>query len=101
MIKKEIFAKYKMVSLEEYKERLGDSVDTELTFYQTFLKQTDHIPIKIIEGLMEELANATMLNFIEVFLKFIVSVRTEYKEVLQYRKYAREKINELEQTITP
>ena len=85
-----------MMVLEEYKDLFGNTPDAELTFYRTFLMQTDHIPNKIIEKLLEDLAEATLLNFIEVFLKFIVSVRTEYKDILQYRKYAREKINELE-----
>ena len=98
MIAKELLLKYKMTTLDEYKTIpiFGDALQSELAFYKTFLQQTDHIPIKIVEKLLEDLADATLLNFIEVFLKFIISVRTEYKEVLQARKYAREKINELE-----
>lgn len=93
---KEILLEYHMVTLEDYKKDFGDNIETEKMFYHTFLIQTDHIPNKIVEKLLEDLADVTILNFIEVFLKFIVSVRTEYKEVLQARKYAREKIDELE-----
>lgn len=93
---KEILAKYNMIPLDEYKKEFDDTTETEVSFYKTFLAQTDHIPNKIIEKLTENLADATLATFVSVFLQFVVSVRTEYKEVLQYRKLAREKINELE-----
>ena len=73
----DILKKYNMRSLEEYKERHGDNIDTEMTFYQTFLIQTDHIPNKIVE--------AQILN------KEI----EDYTEILNYRQIARDKINEL------
>lgn len=99
-IPSELLEKYNMTSMEQYKEMFGDTVDTEIMVYKTFLIQTDHIPNKIVEQLIEDLASATLLNFVEVFLKFIVSVRTEYKELLQYRKLAREEINRLtEETV--
>ena len=102
MIPKEILTKYHLRTLEEFKAFDGGGIYAEIGFYQTFLMQTDHIPNKILENLLEELANATLLNFIEVFLKFVISIRTEYKDILQYRKLAREKINELEtQSATP
>lgn len=94
-IPSELLEKYNMTSMEQYKEMFGDSVDTEIMVYKTFLIQTDHIPNKIIEQLIEDLASATLLNFVEVFLKIIVSIRTEYKELFQYRKLAREEINRL------
>lgn len=72
-----ILNKYYMASLDEYKLRHGDNIDTEITFYQTFLIQTDHIPNKIIE--------AQILN------KEI----KDYTEILNYRQIARNKINEL------
>ena len=92
----ELLKRYDMTSLNSYKEMFGNTLDTELTFYKTFLIKTDHIPNKIIERLLEELSNATLTDFIKIFLSFIVSVRTEYKDILQSRKLAREKINELE-----
>lgn len=99
-IPNELLAKYNMTSMEQYKEMFGDTTDTEIMVYKTFLIQTDHIPNKIVERLIEDLASANLLNFVEVFLNFIVSVRTEYKELLQYRKLAREEINRLtEETV--
>lgn len=97
-IPSDLLAKYNMTSMEQYKEMFGDSVDTEITVYKTFLIQTDHIPNKIVEQLIEDLASAKLLNFVEVFLKFVISVRTEYNDILHYRKFAREEINRLTNT---
>lgn len=95
MISNDLLTKYSMAPLEDYRERHGDTFETEIIFYQTFLIQTDHIPNKIVERMLEDLAEATLVSFIEAFIRFIVSVKTEYKEVLHARKFAREKINEL------
>ena len=92
----EILEKYNMKSLEEYKEDVGNFADTEKMFYETFLIQTDHIPNKIIESLIENLADATALNFITVFIKFLADVRIHYSDVLKLRKQARAEINRLE-----
>ena len=78
---------------EEVKERYGDE------FYSVFLTQTDHIPNKIIESLIENLADATALNFITVFIKFLADVRIHYSEILKLRKQARAEINRLEGSI--
>lgn len=92
MIPIEILTKYNMISLEEYKESDGDTVDTEKMFYETFLKQTDHIPLKIFEGFIEELSTATIGSILEVLFNFMKDVRVEYKDILQYRKLSREAI---------
>ena len=92
----EILEKYNMKSLEEYKEDVGNFADTEKMFYETFLIQTDHIPNKIIESLIENLTDATALNFITVFIKFLADVRIHYNNVLKARKQARKEINRLE-----
>ena len=78
---------------EEVKERYGDE------FYSVFLTQTDHIPNKIIESLIENLADATALNFITVFIQFLADVRIHYSDVLKLRKQARAEINRLEGSI--
>lgn len=70
--------------------------DSELDMYYSYLNKTDHIPNKIIESLIENLADATALNFITVFIQFIVDVRIRYSDVLKLRKQAREEINRLE-----
>ena len=88
MIPKEIYEKYHLADITEY--------ETESEFYETFLIQTDFIPNKIIESLIENLANATALNFIGVFMQFIADVRIHYSDVLKLRKQAREEINKLE-----
>lgn len=93
MIPKEIYGKYHLADITEY--------ETETEFYETFLIQTDHILNKIIESLIENLADATALNFIGVFIQFIADVRIHYSDVLKYRKFAREKINRPEGETTP
>lgn len=85
-----------MVSLEEYKEMFGDTVDTEFTFYKTFLIQTDHIPLKIFENFIENMATASLGETFIVVLKFFKDVKVTYNEVLAARKFAREEINRIE-----
>ena len=87
----EVAEKYGLAPLETFKEEF-----TEIEFYESLLKQTDHIPNKIIESLIENLADATALNFIGVFVQFIADIRVHYNDVLKARKLAREEINRLE-----
>ena len=87
----EVAEKYGLAPLETFKEEF-----TEIEFYESILNQTDHIPNKIIESLIENLADATALNFITVFIQFIVDVRVHYSDVLKLRKQARAEINRLE-----
>ena len=91
MIPKEICEKYKVADIEYY--------DSDIEFYYAFLSATDHIPNKIIESLIENLADATALNFIAVFIKFLADVRVHYNDVLKLRKQARAEINRLEGSI--
>ncbi len=88
MIPKELYEKYNVADVSEYA--------TESEFYIAFLSATDHIPNKIIESLIENLADATALNFITVFIKFIADVRIHYNDILKLRKQARAEINRLE-----
>ena len=88
MIPREICEKYNVADIEYY--------DSDIDFYYAFLSATDHIPNKIIESLVENLADATALNFITLFIKFIVDVRVRYSDVLKLRKQARAEINRLE-----
>lgn len=88
MIPKELYEKYNVADVSEYA--------TESEFYIAFLSATDHISNKIIESLIENLADATALNFITVFIKFLADVRIHYSDVLKLRKKARAEINRLE-----
>ena len=88
MIPGEIYKKYQLADITEY--------ECPQDFYRTFLIQTDYIPNKIIEALIEDLASATITNFVKGFIDFIKAVRIEYKEVLECRKFARDEINRLE-----
>ncbi len=70
--------------------------DSELDMYYHYLESTDHIPNKIVESLVENLTDATTLNFISVFIQSIKDVKVKYNDILLYRKFAREEINRLE-----
>lgn len=75
--------------------------DSELDMYYHYLESTDHILNKIIESLIENLTDATALNFITVFIKFLADVRIHYSDVLKLRKQARAEINRLEGETVP
>lgn len=81
MIPNELLEKYYMKNLDGYKQDLGDSTDIEIMFYKAFLKQTDHIPNKIIE--------AQLLN----------EEYDDYTEILNLRKQCRAEINKIEAEI--
>lgn len=93
----DLLKKYNILSLKEYKEMYGDSVDTEKTFYETFLIQTDHIPLKIFEDYIVYMVD----NNVNVgnMKKFFADVKEEYGDVLEARKFAREEINRIESEI--
>ena len=92
----EILNKYDLPPLSEYVKTATDRPEVITGYYKQFLIQTDHIPNKIIESLVENLADATALNFIGVFVQFIADVRIHYSDVLKLRKQARAEINRLE-----
>ena len=80
---------------------LNDEHLREVDVWHMFLVRTDYIPNKIIESLIENLADATALNFITVFVQFIKDVKVNYNDILLYRKFAREEINRLEGETVP
>lgn len=92
----DLIKKFGIQPIEIEKETWGDTKETELAWWYQVLEKTDYIPNKIIESLIENLADVTALNFIGVFIQFVVDVRIHYNDVLKLRKQAREKINELE-----
>ena len=63
----EVAEKYGLAPLETFKEEF-----TEIEFYESFLKQTDHIPNKILEG---------------------VATSADYADELYYREVARQQIS--------
>lgn len=95
-LSKELIHKYHMATLEEEKMLFGDTIDTEIEYYKTFLIQTDHIPNKIFETFVEDMAAASALETIGVIVNFFKEIKTTYGEILKIRKYCREQINELQ-----
>lgn len=55
-----------MATLEQCIEMFGDSTNTKITFYQTFLMRTDHIPLKLIEGSVSSADVAEELKYREI-----------------------------------
>lgn len=82
MISSDMLIKYTMKSLDEYKKDFGDSVDTEIGFYKTFLFQTDYIDQKLNEEYFLGASKTTL--------------KAKYGELLELRQEARNKIKELE-----
>lgn len=76
MIPQVILDKYEMDALEHYIKGFGEKEGT-LAFCNAFLILTDHIPNKIIEA--QILGNSI----------------DDYKEILELRQQARDKINEM------
>ncbi len=96
----ELLNQYNIPTLEECKERHGDSISTEIFFYQTFLVQTDHITSEILEQLMEDLSESTGLEFMEAYMMFMENIKVKYAEILKHRRIAREEIKKLEEERT-
>ena len=65
----EVAEKYGLAPLETFKEEF-----TEIEFYESLLKQTDHIPNKILEG---------------------VATSADYADELYYREVARQELDKL------
>ena len=68
----EVAEKYGLAPLETFQEEF-----TEIEFYESLLKQTDHIPNKIIES------------------QVLGETPEDYTEILTYRQFARDEINRL------
>lgn len=72
---KELLDYYRLATLDEYIQEFGK--EGSFLFYSKFLEKTDYIPNKIFES---QLLNETI---------------DDYTSILNYRKYAREQINNM------
>lgn len=95
IINQEFLDKYGFCTIEEYRERMLEG-ETERFYYEQILMATDHIPNKIIETFVENMAAASALETIGVIVNFFKEIKTTYGEILKIRKYCREQINELQ-----
>lgn len=84
--------KYGIPSIEEFEGREG-------IWASMVLEATNHIPLKIFESFIENMATASLAETFVVLLKFFRDVKLTYAEVLAARKFAREEINRLETQI--
>lgn len=81
IIKNDYLKKYNMETLEQVKEMFGDSIETEIEYYKTFLKQSDYIIAKMLESYIH---GAT-----------IEELKHKYSDLLIMRQQSRDRINEL------
>lgn len=91
---KEFLDKYGTGTIEQYRENMLEG-ESEVFYYQQVLDLTDHIPNKIIESFVENMASASALETIGVIVNFFKDIKVTYGEVLSIRKYCREEINKL------
>lgn len=77
MIPETLVQKYEMATLEKCIEMFGESANTERTFYQTFLMQTDHIPLKLMEGSVSSNDVAEELKYREIARQEIARLKGE------------------------
>lgn len=94
-IPQEILDKYGLPTLETFRENM-DEDESEVMYWQQFLNVTDYISNKIVDELIDDIANATAPQFITVFIDFIKKIKNDYNEELRCRKLAREEINKLQ-----
>ena len=81
IIKDDYLKKYNMETLEQVKEMFGNSIETEIEYYNTFLKQSDYIIAKMLESYIH---GAT-----------IEELECKYNDLLIMRQQSRDRINEL------
>ena len=81
IIKDDYLKKYNMETLEQVKEMFGNSIETEIEYYKTFLKQSDYIIAKMLESYIH---GAT-----------IEELECKYNNLLIMRQQSRDRINEL------
>lgn len=67
-----------MPPIETYFDRHGDTLETRITYYQTYLNHTDYIAAKLAETVYTG-----------------DKIAEDYSEIIDRRKEARRKINEL------
>lgn len=94
-IPQKILDKYGLPTLEVFRENMVEG-ESEVMYWQQFLNATDYISNKIVDELIDDLASATALQFITVFIDFIKKIKNDYNEELRCRKFAREEINRLQ-----
>ena len=81
IIKENYLKKYNMETLDQVKEMFGDTIETEIDYYKTFLKQSDYVVAKMLEAYIH---GAT-----------IEELEYKYNDLLIMRQQARDRINEL------
>lgn len=81
IIKENYLEKYNMEKLDQVKEMFGDTIETEINYYKTFLTQSDYVVAKMLEAY--------------IYGATIEELEYKYSDLLIMRQQARDRINEL------
>ena len=73
-----------------------EQIESEIAALKNLLEQSDHVPNKLIEGIVLALDGATGINAVQRLLAAVVSALDEYRDVIKARATWRDRINELE-----
>lgn len=73
-----------------------ENITGEITALKNLLEQSDHVPNKLIEGIVLALDGATAVNAIPRLLEAVVSALDEYRDTIRSRAAWRQRINDLE-----
>ena len=73
-----------------------EQIIAEITALKNLLCQSDHIPNKLIEGIVLAIDGATAINAVTRLLTAVASALDEYRDVVRNRATWRTRINELE-----
>lgn len=98
MIPKEICDKYGIGTIEEYRENMLEG-ETEAFYYKQFLKSTDHIPLKLIEGSVTSAEVAEELKYREIARREIATINGESYEPKEEQKTLDERTEAAESSI--
>lgn len=88
-ISNELLEKY---NVEKYVE--GNPDYSEKSFWMVLLQNTDHVFAKLFEGFIDTMTGDGVN--VGNMVKFFKEVKTEYADVMEARKTAREEINRIE-----
>ena len=73
-----------------------EQIIAEINALKNLLEQSDHVPNKLVEGIVLALDGATAVNAIPRLLVAVMSALEEYRDVVKNRAEWRARINELE-----
>ena len=97
-IPENILNKYGLPILETFRENMQPG-ESEIMYYEQFLKSTDHIPLKLIEGSVTSAEVAEELKYREIARREIATINGESYEPKEEQKTLDERTEAAESSI--